>query len=180
MKNLLLITGGAKSGKSRLAEKLAEETSNSVAYLATMPHIKGDIELDEKVRHHRLCRPKHWLTYEVQSDLDRSIAQLEGVQACIIDCLSLFVANEMFAGADDVSNDGIVEKGRSMLLAMEARPEIKFLVVTNEVGWGIVPDNVLGRKYRDLLGQINQEFAALADTVWLCCAGLPLRLKPEI
>ena len=181
----MLITGGAKSGKSEFAESLALTQKNPVIYLATMPIIVGDRELAEKIRQHKNRRPKSWRTIEVELRLDQVVRELPaGGAVCLLDCLSLFVGNilheqEKQAASKTKVEELVLRQSEALLAAMKERKEISFLAVTNEVGSGIVPENSVSRQYRDLLGAVNKEFALAAKTVWLCCVGLPIKIKPN-
>jgi adenosylcobinamide kinase / adenosylcobinamide-phosphate guanylyltransferase len=184
VKNLTLITGGVRSGKSRLAETLANASGSQVYYLATMPRILGDNEQDERIDRHRRRRPENWQTIECPYDLTDAIDTLPRSGGCaLIDCLSLFVSNLILnqrSSKDPYAcEDVIAVSVDDVLKAIDKRTDYQFIVVTNEVGWGVVPDNPLGRAFRDFLGIANQQFAEQSDTVWLTCAGLPLRLKPD-
>lgn len=185
MQNLVLITGGAKSGKSEFAENLARASRQATIYLATMPQIAADAELAEKIKRHKQRRPAEWKTIEVEWELAKTIEELpQGKAFCLLDCLSLFVSNllnlaEIGKLAGQGLEEAVLKQCRAVLAQMSRREDITFLVVTNEVGQGIVPDNALARKYRDLLGEVNKEFARQADTVWLCCVGLPIKIKPD-
>ena len=184
MQNLVLITGGTKSGKSEFAENLARASGQATIYLATMPQIEGDTELAEKIKRHKQRRPPDWKTIEVEAELAKILEELPGANVfCLLDCLSLFVSNllilpEIGKLAGQELEEAVLKECRAVLTLMLRRAEITFLVVTNEVGQGIVPDNALARRYRDLLGEVNKEFARQADTVWLCCVGLPIKIKP--
>lgn len=183
LKNLTLITGGARSGKSLLAEKLAYESKQSVVYLATMEELKDDAESVVRINLHRSRRPSEWKTIEAANNLSEVILSLtNSQQTCIIDCLSLLVSNILLK-ADSLgegllpARDKVAHEIESVLTAIETRPAITFLTVTNEVGSGIVPENALARSYRDLLGESNQTFARLAATVYFSCVGLNIKLK---
>ncbi len=184
VKNLSLITGGVRSGKSSLAETLANEHKTPIYYLATMPRIIGDKEQDDRIDRHRSRRPSEWITVECPHSLVTVIDELpdEKPICCLVDCLSLFVTNLMLADRDlkdPYSTETLVlGSAEATLRAMERKSNAHFIVVTNEVGFGIVPETSLGRAFRDFLGLANQRFAHQAETVWLTCAGLPLRLKP--
>jgi adenosylcobinamide kinase/adenosylcobinamide-phosphate guanylyltransferase len=201
--NLTLITGGAKSGKTGFAENLALESKKPVYYLATMPRIAGDAELEEKILKPRKRRPVEWHTIEAEVELHKVIDQLPaGEGVCIIDCLSLYVSNLFFqfehrGGAFtehtdtskksarthppnrrfDALEESVHESVAALVEAIAKRSDKTFIVVTNEVGFGIVPDNETARRYRDLLGEGNQLLAKAAGAVWLSCSGLQVKLK---
>lgn len=184
MKNLTLITGGARCGKSRLAETLAYESRLPVYYLATMPRIDGDTEQFQRIEKHRRRRPASWSTVECSMQVVPAIEGLSlGPAAAILDCLSLEVTSVMLqngAEVDPYSTEDLVEHSVKCILdAMQLRNDIHFYVVTNETGWGIVPENPLARAFRDFLGTANQRFAQAAEDVYLMCAGLKIQLKPQ-
>lgn len=192
VKNLTFITGGVRSGKSILAEDLAAEAGRPVYYLATMRIFDGDPEQLRRLEIHRSRRPADWQTVDAAFDAHDVVSGLPAGEAtAIFDCLSLYVTNILLATADgvDIAYDAagpsdpylketeVLQKIGSVLAAMEQRPEIDFVVVSNEVGWGVVPESSLGRCFRDFLGLANQEFAARARRVYLACSGLRLQLK---
>lgn len=184
MKNLTLITGGARSGKSSLAEKLACEKDLKTYYLATMPPILNDKEQSTRIERHRARRPTHWQTIESPLDAAKEIQNIAPGPACVImDCLSLFITNIMLidglvSQADPYQKESAVTAAIQHLLSViEGRSDLEIIVVTNEVGLGVVPETNLGRAFRDFLGQSNQLFAGAAQTVHLCCVGLSLTLK---
>ena len=182
-KNLTLITGGARAGKSELAESLANEHGSTVHYLATMRRWPDDREGAERIERHRQRRPAGWKTIEVDLGLDRAVKDLPAGPGCVlIDCLSVYVSNLLLAGYCDQENPFdrqpvIVESIDNLLDAIGSRQDLDFLTVTNEVGWGVIPQTILGRAYRDLLGIANKTFAREAASVWLMCSGLKLKLK---
>lgn len=188
MQNLTLITGGARSGKSLLAEKLGKQAQTPVLYFATMHERPDDAEQCRRIERHRSRRPPSWQTIIVNGDLSNSIDQTPDEPAlAIVDCLSLYVADYLMkqlgedARGEQVyeCEDPLLDDLDKVLMIMEKRRTLRFVVVTNEVGSGVVPESVLGRAYRDLLGAANQLFAARADHVYLMCSGLPLQLKPS-
>ncbi len=182
MKNLTLITGGARCGKSRFAEAMAKESGLPVHYLATMPKFESDLEQERRIEKHRRRRPDHWITVECSMQVVSAIEDLPtGPSVAILDCLSLEVTSVMLQNGgeeDPYGTEQLVSTAiHEMLRAIGHRADVTFLVVTNETGWGIVPENALARAFRDFLGVANQEFAEAADRVYLMCAGLKLQLK---
>ena len=168
---LVLVTGGARSGKSRLAETMAVALAPGVrTYIATAQAF--DDEMRDRIARHRQDRGEGWLTVEEPLDVARAIREAT-TDVVLLDCLSLLVSNLMLR--DQTPEAILAEVDR--LLATAASREGHLIVVTNEVGWGIVPTYPLGRAYRDVLGWANQRVAAAADEATLVVAGLPLRLK---
>ncbi|MBA3993539.1 MAG: bifunctional adenosylcobinamide kinase/adenosylcobinamide-phosphate guanylyltransferase [Cyanobacteria bacterium DS2.3.42] len=180
---MTLITGGARSGKSLLAEQLGRESNLPVVYLATMEEMHDDAETVMRIGLHRSRRPQSWTTIEAPFNLSSAILDLsKQKQTCIIDCLSLLVSNILLKTNGEgarlpEARIQVSEEIAKVLSAIEKREDINFLAVTNEVGSGIVPENALARSYRDLLGETNQTVAAAAHAVFLMCSGLKLKLK---
>lgn len=168
---LTVLLGGARSGKSRLAVELATEHRGGVTYVATSPRIDGDDDLDARIAAHRSERPPAWRTVEEAHDLVGAVAA-GGDDLVIVDCLTLWVSNLMWRGDTD---DAIVElaDGTATTVARRAAPTI---VISNEVGLGVHPATDTGRRYRDLLGRVNQAWAARADRALLLVAGRALPL----
>lgn len=184
MQNLTFITGGARSGKSVLAEQLAKSSGKPVVYMATMQVLDPDSELERRLYMHKARRPSDWTTIESPFKANERIGELPLQAACVIfDCLSLYITNILIAttgGADSNPYDReheIFAETRSLLSAMEKRQDLEFIVVSNEVGSGVVPETPLGRAFRDFLGLTNQEFAAHSYAAYLCASGIPLKLK---
>lgn len=182
MNNLTFITGGARSGKSQLAETLAVKRGLPVSYLATMPRYDADREQTERINRHRQRRPACWQTIECSMQLSAAIERLApGPSVAIIDCLSLEVTSLMLLNGgeqDPYSTEAIVESAmQNVLESIEKRTDIDFIVVTNETGWGIVPDNALARAFRDFLGMVNQRFATAAGRAYLMCSGISVLIK---
>jgi adenosylcobinamide kinase/adenosylcobinamide-phosphate guanylyltransferase len=164
---LTLVLGGARSGKSRYAESLIAVLPPPWAYVATAE--AGDHEMAVRIRTHRARRGPSWHTIEAPRDLTAAFAACERMPV-LVDCLTLWLSNLMLADAEINAEVGRLEEA----LAATVAPVV---LVANEVGSGIVPDHVLGRKFRDLQGLLNQRIAARADRVVLMVAGLPLALK---
>ncbi len=164
----ILITGGARSGKSALAERMALSLGAAPVYVATAE--AGDGEMAERIAAHRARRGPDWSLVEAPRDLE---AALEGSDTGprLVDCLTLWLSNLMAAEADWA-------RAAERLAAMPAGQAHPVIFVTNEVGSGIVPDNALARRFRDAAGRVNQIVAERADEVYLCVAGQALKVKP--
>lgn len=165
---ILFVTGGARSGKSAFAERLAARAGGQVTYVATGEAL--DDEMRMRIARHRAIRPPEWDTVEEPLHLAGAIVGLP--DTVLVDCLSLWVSNQMMAERAD---DEILSAADFFVAqALAHRGDV--VVVTNEVGSGIVPDNVAARRYRDLLGWVNQRVAAAASEAYLLASGLPVRL----
>ena len=174
-KTVTLILGGVRSGKSRWAQQFAGKFER-VAYVATAQAL--DPEMHEKIRRHREDRPAHWQTLEEPLELACVlIDNAAKFDALLIDCLTVFVSNLMEASQTDAAS---MERRLDDLLDALRIVPASVILVSNEVGWGVVPPYPAGRIYRDALGELNQRVAAIADDVVLMVAGLPLALKGSI
>lgn len=169
---LIVLTGGARSGKSSLALDLAERTGRSVTFIATCPRIEGDAELDQRILVHRAERPAEWTTVEAEHDLVAALQPVDDNATVVIDCLTLWVSNLLHRGDDTAAID---EACRQILAVIANRPG-QTIAVTNEVGLGIVPADPLSRAYRDALGRINQAWVAAADRALFLVAGKAIAL----
>ncbi|MFA5515736.1 MAG: bifunctional adenosylcobinamide kinase/adenosylcobinamide-phosphate guanylyltransferase [Desulfuromonadales bacterium] len=173
MGKLVFVTGGARSGKSRYAQKLAESCPGPLLYVATAGI--GDSEMADRVRRHRQERGERWRTLEEPLALAEKLPPAAtGQGAMLLDCATLWLSNLLFQHREDV---GRVLAEVENLLAVVPVLDAPLFLVSNEVGGGIVPENRLARLFRDVSGEANQKFAAAADEAWLVVAGLPLRLK---
>ena len=165
---VILITGGARSGKSRRAELRARSFPGQPVYVATAEAL--DAEMDERIARHRARRGSDWIEREVPLDLVAALAETDGGGARLVDCLTLWLSNLLHA-----------ERNWSQEVTRLAdalpRQRSPVIMVTNEVGLGIVPDNALARTFRDAAGLMNQSFAGVADEVEFVVAGLPMKLK---
>ncbi len=165
---LTFLIGGARSGKSRHAEELASALPGPWTYVATAEAY--DAEMRERIAIHRSRRGEGWLTVEAPLDLTAALDAAGQGQPVVVDCLTLWLTNHLLAGHD-------LEAECARLVGVLARPKGPWFVVSNEVGQGIVPDNALARRFRDEAGRLNQQVAAVAGTVLLMVAGLPLKVK---
>lgn len=168
---LTVLLGGARSGKSSAALRLAEPYGDSVTFVATGPRIAGDDDLDARIAAHRAERPPEWTTLEAEVDLAPAIAR-SGSDLVIVDCLTVWVGNLVHHGHDD---GAVRRRSAEALAAASGRPG-DAIVVTNEVGLGIVPGDAISRRYRDLLGRVNGDWVGAADRALLLVAGRALDL----
>ena len=168
MARTLLITGGARSGKSTLAERLTLGFGAPALYLATAEPL--DAEMAERIARHRARRGAEWQTRIAPLALAEALADSDGGPPRLVDCITLWLSNLMLAGRD-------WEAEVAGLAALLPRLTAPVVLVTNEVGAGIVPENALARRFRDAAGLTNQRLAAVCNEVWLCVAGQPLNLK---
>lgn len=169
---LRLLLGGARSGKTSLAVRLGRDHDGPVTYLATCPRIDGDSELAVRIADHQAERPAAWSTVEEEHDLAAALSAA-GTAFVIVDCLTTWVGNLLFRGDDEAE----VREASERAVAVAANRGAPTVVVSNEVGLGIVPESPLGREYRDVLGRVNQQWAAAADEALFLVAGRAIRLE---
>lgn len=182
-----LILGGARSGKSWFAEKLAARSGESVLYIATAT--AGDAEMAERIAAHRAARPATWRTIEAPDALAEAVrANAAPGDVVVVDCLTLWVSNVILGRIGDAEVETLVaaqwdaieaelSAAAVDLLATARERDVALILVSNEVGLGVVPPYPLGRRYRDALGRVNQTMARQADSVVLMVAGLPVDLR---
>ena len=168
---IILIIGGARSGKSSFAQDRAGAFPGTKAYVATAEPL--DDEMRDRIEKHRAQRGKDWVTFEEPCKLASVLEEIgDGYSAIVVDCLTVWLSNLLLREEE-------IEKEVDALVAFLKKRDCPTLfMVSNEVGMGIVPDNALSRKFRDLAGRLNQNVAAVADEVYLMTAGVPLCIKP--
>ena len=180
MGDILFVTGGARSGKSRFAERLATESGAPVTYLATLEAL--DEEMTHRVARHRADRPGGWTTVEEPFELGAALTAMDTADTVLLDCLSLWVSNRLLGLGEEPSMaatdelETLLEAEFEALLAIARQRDGLLILVTNEVGASVVPPTILGRVYRDLLGRVNQRAARAASRAWLLVAGRALEL----
>ena len=173
---IILLVGGARSGKSNKAQEMALKLGNSVLFCATAEPL--DDEMLARIETHKKTRPSNWDTIESSRNIGRALEKtVSNYDSVIIDCITLLVANcleddiTLAKAKQDVSSE------ITALIDLMAKRQSNYILVSNEVGSGLVPDNKLGRIYRDTLGQVNQQLAKCADEVYFMAAGLSLKMK---
>ena len=177
----ILILGGVRSGKSQFAQEMASRMGEGVLFVATGEPL--DEEMRQRIEEHRRMRPSNWRTVEAPLRVGRRISEEIGsAEVVILDCLTLLVSNVIGECGDPEQVDaGLVSEKLAVeieeLAACIEKVEASFILVSNEVGMGLVPDNRLGRLYRDCLGKANREVAQRADTVYFMIAGIPMVVK---
>jgi adenosylcobinamide kinase/adenosylcobinamide-phosphate guanylyltransferase len=176
---LTLILGGARSGKSSHAQQLAIDHGGPVTYVATAQAL--DPEMQNRIENHRLERPQDWKTLEAPRGVAAALkGQPENAGVILLDCLTLLVTNLLMDAApdedhpDEIAATQAVERELAQLLEFVRASQADWIMVSNEVGLGLVPPYPLGRIYRDLLGRVNQKLAAAADEVFWMVAGIPV------
>ena len=164
----LLVTGGARSGKSRFAEEYALKTRKPLVYIATAQAI--DDEMKQRIKELQDRRGQEWHTINEPLDLASALRASDGKGTCLVDCLTIWLSNLIFAEQD------IGLATQSLIDAIASRQD-DVILVTNEVGGGIVPENALARRFRDEAGRLNQTVAKSVSEVYVCISGMPLKLK---
>lgn len=170
-KQIILVTGGARAGKSGYAEKRAEDLGARRLYIATAE--AKDEEMAQRIAEHKKRRGNDWATVEEPVELSSALlAQRGRIDCALVDCLTIWLSNLLLHRDAEVAEDEV-----DKLVVTLPGLDFHVVLVTNEVGWGIVPDNPLGRKFRDVLGWTNQRIAQAADEIVLMIAGVPMIVK---
>jgi len=176
---MILITGGSRSGKSAYAQRIAESVSGARTYIATCPVV--DKEMEERIRKHREARDPSWRTIEEVTNLADALASARGSEVILVDCLTLWINNLMYEAQKKnkrLGEDAIGALSKNVVGICKELPG-SVVLVTNEVGMGIVPADPVSRMFRDLAGRCNQIMAEQADTVIFMVSGLPIYIKGE-
>ena len=166
----ILVTGGARSGKSSFAEKRTKQLGSSLMYIATSEII--DLEMENRVAEHQARRGSEWQTLHAPLKLTEALSETDGKGPCLVDCLTIWLNNLIF------HNEDTVVATKELIKVLEQRSD-PVVLVTNEVGSGIVPENALARRFRDEAGRMNQIISQVADEVYLSVSGIPLQIKPN-
>ncbi len=195
-KSFILILGGARSGKSSFAQSMAAKLGRKVLFVATGQPL--DEEMASRIEEHKRMRPKNWRTLEIDVKVGQRLKErIEDVDVVLLDCLTLLVSNiltregrDPFSSPSTGEDEGEGENGETISeVEKQVMAEVKelikcinkhkgiFIVVSNEVGLGLVPENKLGRVYRDLLGKANQLLAQHADEIYFMVSGIPVKIK---
>lgn len=185
MSKLILVTGGARSGKSIFAEGKAKEFGQNVLYVATSKPI--DDEMNQRIAKHRAQRPSQWETIEEYKNLDAALVDIiQDKDAVLLDCITIMVTNLMLDECYDWDTptrdkveeiENLVKHQIEGLISLSKMSKVPFILVTNEIGLGVVPSSAIGRDFRDIAGRMNQILAKAADEVYLCVSGIPMKLK---
>jgi len=175
-KKVVFILGGVRSGKSRFAQELAKKLGQKVLFVATGQAL--DEEMKARIEEHKKVRPSSWRTLELSNNVGKGIkARVRDAEVVIVDCLTLLVSNLLKNGANyPEAEKRVLTEIESLISCLGIIPAT-FIIVSNEVGMGIVPKNKLARLYRDLLGKVNQLIAEKADEIYLMVAGIAVRIE---
>jgi adenosylcobinamide kinase/adenosylcobinamide-phosphate guanylyltransferase len=172
MKQIIFVTGGCRSGKSRFALEYANKHFNSKVFLATAPAL--DDEMKQRIKAHQEARGPEWGAMEEQIEIAKSVASVEtDYEVILLDCMTLWLSNLIMAGEQESQ---IFSRTEAFIEAIQKIPQ-SVIIVSNEVGCGIVPVNDIARRFRDIMGTVNQRLAACADVVVWTVVGLPQILK---
>lgn len=168
---IVFVLGGAASGKSRFSCELAKGWGDDVAYIATA--IPVDDEMRLKIEEHKRRRPDEWKTFEEPYDLNRIFQKVGETRIILVDCLTIYISNLLLNGKE---KDSILDRIRDFVLCLREKGKMA-VIVSNEVGSGIVPDNPVGRRFRDIVGCVNQMVQEMSDEVYFMVAGRGIRIK---
>jgi len=171
MSKLIFITGPVRSGKSNFAVNLAKKSKKKIIFIATCKPV--DTEMKERIKKHQQQRPKEWITIEEEIDLGSVLRKISKDKLIIIDCITLWVSNLFFHNFNEKEILKIVND----LISIIKRKGLSVIIVSNEVGWGIVPNNKIARNFRDIMGIIHQKISESSNEIYLLVSGIPIKLK---
>lgn len=186
LSNIIYVSGGARSGKSSFGEGRLEEVDGNKSYIATS--IPFDEGMVDRIKKHVARRPSQWKTYEIQIDIDRYIdVVLDNSDGIILDCVTVLITNMMFKNPDidwdsatreeiDIFESNIIDMFSKMIEKIEQH-DVQFIIISNELGMGIVPEGRLSRIFRDVAGKVNQFIAEKSDEAYFCVSGIAMKLK---
>ena len=166
----ILVTGGARSGKSVFAEKRTKQLGSSLIYIATSEVI--DSEMKKRVEEHQARRGSEWQTFHAPINLTEALVETDGKGPCLVDCLTFWLNNLIFHDVD-------LDSAKKELVTVLNERSDPVVLVTNEIGSGIIPENALARRFLDEAGRLNQTIAQIADEVYVSISGIPLQIKPN-
>ena len=172
--SLIFVTGGARSGKSTFALQLAKKIGKKIAFIATGQ--AGDEEMQRRIQMHKQDRPQEWTTIEEPLDVASAIDTAKGHDTLIIDCITLLLSN-LICSTDNLEDISWIPERIEKLIESAKRFSGMVIIISNEVGMGIVPENKLAREFRDLAGKANQMIASSAGQVYICFSGIPVLIK---
>ena len=167
----ILVTGGARSGKSVFAEKRTKQLGSSLIYIATSEVI--DSEMKKRVEEHQARRGSEWQTLHAPINLTEALIETDGKGPCLVDCVTFWLNNLIFHDED------IDAATKELITVLNERSD-PVVLVTNEIGSGIIPENALARRFLDEAGRLNQTIAQIADEVYVSISGIPLQIKPKL
>lgn len=187
MAKMIMVTGGARSGKSAFAEQMANRIGSEVLYIATA--VPFDEEMKDRIKHHQQGRPKKWETYEGYKNLDKVLIDKGQTFQCIImECLSVWLTNHMLDFSNEADYDTMrqetidcfetqIKNDLNKIIDAVSKTQATMIFVTNEIGLGLVPEGRLSRIFRDIQGRMNQLIANASNEVYFIISGIPMRVK---
>lgn len=178
MEKSIFITGGARSGKSKYALMLGNGFKGKKAFIATA--IPMDNEIADRIERHKKTRSADWGTFEVPFKIAEKVEEVsENYSTIIIDCIGMWISNTMTINSEEIeeTNEMTIDEQIDKIIKIMKRRICNLIIISNEVGWGIVPDNRLARCFRDIIGFTNEKLAEASDEVYLMASGIPLKIK---
>ncbi len=181
---IVMVTGGSRSGKSRFAEDFCQSRSEKLGYIATAQIY--DNEMKERIERHRSRRGENWTTFEIPCDIESALDELSDYDYVLLDCLTMLIFNKMYVLSNQPENLNREERNEmehrcldflEKIFAALCKSKNTYVIVTNEIGMGIVPESSLSRLYRDIVGKANQMLAESATEVYFVISGIPMKIK---